>query len=376
MLHKNFMILLLAIFLSSCQGSPSQVVSPTVPSSAEQTTEALLLGQPTLTELPQLEPSATSQPSPTAIPEYDEISLENLEDLMVAASAESESPVTIHWSKDSERVGVVGVNSFSIYSAAQGALLKSIVLAEPYYLMDASIEREMVAVTTDQQAVEFRSMDTGEVLSTLKPEEMFLNGQFRPDGYGFLLSSAYTIAAQEWDIETNQLFNQIEGFQTAAPVYAARYSDQGSSIIWVARGTVQVYDLQAGQFGAVMGHEDFVNSSDLAPNGRILAAATLGTVEGEFMPIVRLWDAFGGQILKDIPTGESIASRVHFSPDGSLLIVAAGTEVNIWQVETYAKVWQYTLSGGLIRDARISPDGKALAVVDEHGTLQLLRILK
>jgi WD40 repeat protein len=242
--------------------------------------------------------------------------------------------------------------------------------------MDASIEREIIAVTTDQQSVEFRSMDTGEVLSTLKPDEMFLSGTFRPDGFGFLLSSAYSIAAEEWDIETNQLITKLEGFETAAPVYNARYNDQGTSIIWTARGTVQVYDVKMAEMGAVLGHEDFVNSSDLAPNGRMLAAATLGTVNGEFKPIVRLWDAFGGQVLADLPNGEAVASHVRFSPDGTLLVISSGTQASIWQVQSQTNIWQVASQGGTMRDAKISPDGKTLAIIAENGTLQFMRILK
>ena len=377
MLKKNLLFFLAGIFLlSACQGLLSQSTPVPEIAPAESAAPALSSEEPVQTESPIIDQTATSIPSATAIPEYAIMQADRLNDLQVIATAAMDAPVSLSWSADASRLGVISVNGFSVFSADNAALLKSIVLSEPYYLMDASIERELIAVTTDQQSVEFRSMNTGEVISTLKPDELFLNGSFRPDGFGFLLSSAYSISAQEWDIETNQMTNQIEGFETAAPVYSARYNDQGSSIIWTARGTVQIYDIQTGQMGAVLGHEDFVNSSDLAPNGRLLAAATLGTIDGDFKPIVRLWDAFGGQILADMQTGESVASHVNFSPDGTLLVICSGPEVSIWQVETHTRLWQYTSQGGLMRDAKISPDGKTLAMVDESGTLQLLRINK
>jgi WD40 repeat protein len=377
MLKKNLMFfLIVGLILSGCQGFPFQASPAAILVTAENTAEAPSADQPIQTEPAIAEPIATHQPSPTPIPDYEVIQMDRLEDLQVVATATVEAPVSILWSTDSSRLGILSTNGFSVFSGENAALLKSIVLAAPYSLMDASIEREIIAVTTDQLSIEFRSMDTGEVLSTLKPDEMFLSGTFRPDGFSFLLSSAYSITAEEWDVETNQMMSKVEGFETAAPVYNARYNDKGSSIIWTARGTVQVYDAKTGELGAVMGHEDFVNSSDLAPNGRMLAAATVGTIDGDFKPIVRIWDAFGGQILANLPTGESIASHVRFSPDGSLLVVSSGTTVSIWQVQTQANVWQAASQGGNMRDAKISPDGKTLAIIAENGTLQFMRILK
>jgi WD40 repeat protein len=366
-------LILFVMLLNACQNLPLVQEGTSTPFVVE------IPQTPTTSETtiaPEIESSPTISPTATTIPEYDMLSPEILARLQVVVTMKTESPVSMTWSADSKKLGVLSVNGFSIFSAENGALLKSIVLSDPYRLLDASISRELVAVTTDQQSVEFRSMDTGDVVSTLTPDELFLSGSFHPDGYEFLLTSGYDIAAEIWDIEANQLVNTIDGFETAAPVYNARFNDQANSLIWTARGTVQVYDLQTGEFGAVMGHEDFVSSSDLAPNGKMLAAASLGTVDGNFRPIVRLWDAYGGQILGDIPNGDMVANAVHFSPDGTMLLFADSSGVSIWLVQGQNQLWQLPAQGSPIRDARFSPDNKAIALVDDDGNLQILRAVQ
>lgn len=374
MLKKfSIALLVLPLLLSACQVLPAS-------SQATQTPYVIVeteTNQPVNdTETPTVADTPTVQPSATVPPDYPVITPDLLNRLQVVTTATAKSPVSISWSADSKKIGVMSVDGFSIYSAENGALLKSITLSDPYRLLDASISREEVAVTTDQLTVEFRSMDTGDVVTSLKTDEMFLSGSFSPDGFEFLTTSSYSIAAQIWDIETGQLVKTVQGFQTAAPVYNARFNDQGNSLIWTARATVQVYDLQSDQFGAIMGHEEFVSSSDLAPNGRMLAAAAAGTVNGQYTPIIRLWDAFGGQILGDLQNGDNIANHVHFSPDGSMLLVAEKTDTSIWSVQDQVSIWKLPSQGSSIKDARFSPDSKAIALVDDSGSLQVLRAVQ
>ena len=370
---QHYLSIALMVFLSGCQMF-SMVPAPQsteIPHVVEEVTD---IPTPEGDE-PTMVAEATIQPSATPLPVFAELSTQNIASIQVAAQATVENPNEIIWSLDSSRVAVLSTDGFSIFSAESGALLKSIVLGAPYRLLDASIEREWIAVTTDQETVEFRSMDTGEVVSTLDPQDMFQTGQFSPDGYNFLLTSSYDIAASVWDIETGQLVKTVDGFHTAAPAYIARYDKTGKSLVWTARGTVQVYDMELAEFGAVLGHEDFVNSTALAANGRLLAATTAGTIDGDIVPIIRLWDAFGGQILADIPTGESIGISVDFSSDGSMLALAGRTDMTIWQVQDQLVLLKTASTGGVIWDLKFSPDGKAFALVDESGSLKIMRVI-
>jgi WD40 repeat protein len=371
----RFLSTALLIFLTGCQmfsmvPAPATTDVPHVVEAGIETPTTEVV-QPTA----EVTTAETSQPTATPLPVFAELSSQNIASIQLAAQATVENPNNIVWSQDSSKVAVLSTDGFSIFNAESGALLKSIVLGDPYRLLDASIAREWIAVTTDQETVEFRSMDTGEVMSTLDPDDMFQTGQFSPDGYNFLITSSYDIAAKEWDIETGQLVKTVDGFQTAAPAYNARYDKTGKSLIWTARATVQVYDLELGEFGAILGHEDFVNATALAPNRRLLAATTAGTIDGEIVPIIRLWDAFGGQILADIPTGESIGLCIDFSADGNMVALGGRTDLTVWQVQDQLVLLKTASSGGAIRDIKFSPDGKALAIVDESGSLRIMRFI-
>ena len=370
---RHIYIIALTFLLAGCQMF-SMAPEPQSTDSPHVVEEEIASATPEIVET-VIEATETLRPTATPIPEYAELSTRNIMALQVAAESSVENPYHIVWSQDSSRVAVLSTDGFSIFSAESGALLKSIVLGDPYRLLDASIAKEWVAVTTDQESVEFRSMDTGEVVSTLDPEDMFQTGQFSPDGYTFLLTSSYDIAAREWDIETAQMVNEVTGFTTAAPVYNARYDKSGTSLIWTARASVQVYDMNTGEFGQILGHEDFVNATALAPNGRLLAATTAGTIDGDVVPIVRLWDAYGGQILADIPTGESIGLSVDFSADGSMVVMGGRSDLTVWQVQDQLVLLKSSSSGGVIWDVKFSPDGKALAIVDESGALKIMRVI-
>jgi WD40 repeat protein len=370
---RHYCIILFTVLLAGCQMFS---IAP----APQATAEPNVVEEVQATETPQVvEPEAdateTLRPTATPIPVFVELSTRNIASMQVAAQASAANPVKIIWSEDSSKVAVLSTDGFSIFAADTGALLKSIVLGQPYRLLDASIATEQIAVTTDQQTVEFRSMDTGEIVNTLDPGEMFQSGQYAPDGYTFLLTSSYDIAASEWDIETGQLLRTITGFETAAPAYNASYDKTASSLIWTARASVRVYDLVLGEFGAVLGHEDFVSATALAHNGRLLAAATAGTVDGDIIPIVRLWDSFGGQIIADIPTGESIGINLDFSADGTMLAMAGRTDLTVWQVVDQLVLLKSASSGGVIWDVKFSPDGKGLAIVDESGTLKIMRVI-
>ena len=370
---RHSYIIALTVLLAGCQMF-SMVPAPQATDMPHMIEEEAATATPEIVET-IAEATETLRPTATSVPEFAELSTRNIMAMQAAVQSSVENPNEIVWSQDSSRVAVLSTDGFSIFSAESGALLKSIVLGAPYRLLDASIAKEWIAVTTDQEIVEFRSMDTGEIVTTLNPDDMFQTGQFSPDGYTFLLTSSYNIAASEWDIETGQMVNEVTGFTTAAPVYSARYDKTGTSLIWKARASVQVYDLDTGEFGQLLGHEDFVNASALAPNGRLLAATTAGTIDGDVIPIVRLWDAYGGQILADIPTGESIGLCVDFSADGSMVVMGGRTDLTVWQVQDQLVLLKNASSGGAIWDVKFSPDGKALAIVDESGTLRIMRVI-
>lgn len=115
----------------------------------------------------------------------------------------------------------------------------------------------------------------------------------------------------------------------AVPVVAPDWGKFG----WWSRGTVHLVDMDSGAVGFRFSHEDFINSVAWSPDGRILAAATAGTIDGEYRPFVALWDATDGAELGTLADPNLPYQLVTFSPDGTQLVTwAPEGQVVVWEV--------------------------------------------
>ena len=77
--------------------------------------------------------------------------------------------------------------------------------------------------------------------------------------------------------------------------------------------------------------------------------------------------------LKGVSYHESVIRTLCFSPDAKTL--ASGSEddtVKLWNVSTYLEVASFKCHDH-VRLVLFSPDGNNLAIVTDHGRLQLLR---
>ena len=113
---------------------------------------------------------------------------------------------------------------------------------------------------------------------------------------------------------------------------------------------------------------------ELSPNGQILAAATAGTLDGEFMPFIQLWDPGSGQALGELKTGQQVPYSISFSPDGSLLAASTDAIILIWNVAEKEQIAALTNSSARINAVAFSPDGTTLASSSEDGKVVLWQI--
>jgi WD40 repeat protein len=238
------------------------------------------------------------------------------------------------------------------------------------------------AASPDGKTVAFSDADNNIFLADIQVTENaktftapFYIGRldFSPDGKTLLSTSMDEIAITLWDAASGKQLQTITGFETAAPVYSAKFGADGKRIIWFARGTVQLYDLASQKFGPVMSHEDFVSDETLSQDGSLVATAAAGTVNGEFTPAIFLWDAASGE-LKNTLTNSDGLNAIAFSPDGSLIAASTGSKLLFWDVANGKKTAEISAGSEEILGLAFSPDGTSLAASGVNGTVTLWQV--
>jgi WD40 repeat protein len=80
-------------------------------------------------------------------------------------------------------------------------------------------------------------------------------------------------------------------------------------------------------------------------------------------PIIRLWDAASGKLLRDLKGHKGSAVSVAFSPDGRLLASAGEGDrsVRLWDIFTGKELARFEGHTGPVYCVAFSPDGRVLA---------------
>lgn len=299
---------------------------------------------------------------------------ENAAMLQEAARVAIENPYRLVWSTDGEKLGMLAQGGLSVLDGKTLETLSTVVVEEPITVLDFSPTTSLMATTSDQINLDLREITSGQIVRTISPENGFSNAVFSTDGRLVALTAWDEIAVTLWDAETGQQTKKLTGFETAAPVYGVTFSKDDRYLIWVARGSAQVMEIASGAMGAFLGHEDFIGDAKLAPNGYLLAVTTAGTIDGEYMPIIQIWDQLSGQSLGTLVEGTSVSQSLAFSPDGRLLVATIFNELAIWDVNSKEKLISVPGHTDIVTSATFSPDGRTLASASADGTVRLWQV--
>jgi WD40 repeat protein len=175
-----------------------------------------------------------------------------------------------------------------------------------------------------------------------------------------------------WSISTGEeVFRQTEIKFT---VMSVDFSQDGTQLAAAlgegagGSGGVRTWNVARKRELLSIPQEYAVHRIAISPDGDLVAAAiTPSTKEANF---IRLWNARTGReshVLEFLGKPGALA----FSPDGRQLVVAAGSSILVWDVESGYGLLMLSGHSNQVRDLAFSPSGNRLASAADDGTIKL-----
>jgi WD40 repeat protein len=142
---------------------------------------------------------------------------------------------------------------------------------------------------------------------------------YSPDGAQLAGVSQEEFVVPIFDVLTGLEQRRLVWSEHASPVlYGAYFSPNWQTIAWVTRGTIQLMNVGSASLGPTLEHEDFIVATSWSPTNKLIASAAAGTVGGNYLPLVALWDVESGRVVATLVHDAPIL-QIAFSPDGSQL---------------------------------------------------------
>jgi WD40 repeat protein len=156
--------------------------------------------------------------------------------------------------------------------------------------------------------------------------------------------------------------------KTPAVSGGAFSKDGKAAISGSADETTRLWDLTKARLAMRLnGHASFVTDVAYSPDGKTIAASSIGGVTRFTDPVVTFWDVASG---KEVGRCKGIGGKVSYTPDGKYLLGATGAafspRLKLCEVRTGELVKEFAGAAGTL-----SPDGRNVLVQALH-KLQLL----
>lgn len=341
---------------------------------------------------PPTEPAATAAPvidtvplpSPTEVVEVKpliQITSTNIQNLTLVNKTAVSNVQGVIWANDSKSLSVISQNSDANGNQVYNVTILDAANLSPLAVYSSSSDR-IASVAADGRTVavisqdmsSFKLIDMGagnaEIFS-LTPGYLIGGITFSPDLRYVAVTKMDAWEVVLFDFVTHEELKTLTGFETAAPVFNAGFTEAAQWLVWHARATIQLQDVESGNMGPSFSHEDFVNDYALTPNGSTLASS--------YATSIKLWDTASGSQIASFEMGNGISSysaSVSFSPDGRLLAATSGNDLQIWDVASATLLATFSGHSDVVRVTAFSPDQNSIATAGADNQLYLWQIVQ
>jgi WD40 repeat protein/tRNA A-37 threonylcarbamoyl transferase component Bud32 len=264
------------------------------------------------------------------------------------------------YSPDGETIVTAGEDHTArIWSATSGMPLTTLRGHERRRIFTLDIDPAGARIVTGGEDSTARIWDarTGRAIAVLRGHERWIwVARFSPDGK-HVVTGSLDGTARLWDAATAGL---IATLRTTAPVVDAVFA--GPDLYLRSEAAVVTrWDAKTGQSrGSLARHAAQVTAIATGRNARIATASIDGVVH-----IHRAGGAPEATLVAQLPL-----SHAAFSPDGTLLAIAGGAEIQVWDLARRLRLSAIRHAGN-VTSIGFAPDGDRLASSSDDGTVRL-----
>lgn len=220
------------------------------------------------------------------------------------------------------------------------------------------------SLTKDRTGPEIWSIDTGEMVSSLKPEGRSRGALF----YAFsqncvLLATGHQLSGtvRLWDVSSGKEHLELKGPDDW--IRSVAFSPDGTHVVSGSDDrTVRVWDVTSGDcMHTLEGHTAWVHCVTYSSNGAYSASASR---DGS----AHIWNAATGHIYKTLRhhAAKAVLS-LGFSPSGKRITSGSADKiVYVWDVETESMIKTLRGSTSTIKSVSFSSDGAYITSVGEN----------